>query len=509
MKQAVKIFCSYSHKDEELKNELENHLSILRRIGLIKVWTDRKILPGEYWQKRINGEIEKSDLILLLISSDFIASDYCFDVEVKKAIEKHEQNESMVVPILVRDCDWEGAPFEHIQGLPTDMKPIISKHWHSKDEGFRNVTSSLKKTIKIIIENKKEEQINEFNNLPPSIEAHRQFITKYIEGELVNKAKQKILELDEDNSWKLAVKRNLVKDYKDYLYKYPNSKYSQEAKKQIKQIKEVKEKVIYQADEKLIALIDKIDSQEIRNQLLKHINIVNKKYRVNKFSPHLNLVFSGNPGTGKTTVARLYAEILKESGILKSSHLVEVMRHNLVGQYVGQTAQKVTSVFREAIGGVLFIDEAYTLSIGSQDSFGQEAVDTLLKLMEDYRGEVCVIFAGYPREIETFLNVNTGIKSRIAQIINFGKVHWEILFEVFKKKIKSQGLTYTEQFIERISQIIKKEWNYKDENFGNFRFVELLIQDVVISFAERCDNNNLDLNEAELELIDIPEKFKN
>ncbi|MFK7903961.1 MAG: toll/interleukin-1 receptor domain-containing protein [Chitinophagales bacterium] len=155
----VKFFYSYSHKDEELRECFENHMSGLKRKGVIEEWHDRKILPGEFWEKSINSNIENADLILFLVSSDFLASDYCYNKEVIKAVERHNNGLCKVVPVILRACDWEGTPFETIQGLPTDMKPIISRHWHDKDEAYTNVVRGIKKTINNIIDKKVKSDI--------------------------------------------------------------------------------------------------------------------------------------------------------------------------------------------------------------------------------------------------------------------------------------------------------------------------------------------------------------
>lgn len=140
-----KIFISYSHKDEPYREELEKHLIMLKRNGFIQTWTDRKILPGQEWSKEISSELEVAEIILLLISSDFLASDYCFDIEVKQAMKQHEQGVSKVVPIILRPCDWHDAPFGILQGLPKDAKPI--KEYTDIDSAFLEVVKGIKKIL--------------------------------------------------------------------------------------------------------------------------------------------------------------------------------------------------------------------------------------------------------------------------------------------------------------------------------------------------------------------------
>ncbi len=119
-RQAVRLFYSYSHKDETLRNELETHLKLLQRQGLIETWHDRQIEAGDEWKQKIDENLERADIILLLISSDFIASDYCYDKEMGRAMERHSQKEARVIPVIVRDVNWRIAPFAELQALPKD-----------------------------------------------------------------------------------------------------------------------------------------------------------------------------------------------------------------------------------------------------------------------------------------------------------------------------------------------------------------------------------------------------
>lgn len=139
---ALSVFISYSHKDESLKDDLVKHLSPLKRLGLVEEWNDRKIAAGTEWDKVISEKLEMANIILLLVSIDFIASAYCYDVELERALERHAKNEAVVVPIVVRNCLWQHTPFAKLQALPKDAKAISS--WTDRDDAFTTVAESIR-----------------------------------------------------------------------------------------------------------------------------------------------------------------------------------------------------------------------------------------------------------------------------------------------------------------------------------------------------------------------------
>jgi hypothetical protein len=141
----VEIFCSYAHEDEEWREKLETHLSLLKRLGLVSFWHDRLIAPGTSWAKTIDAHLETASVILLLVSADFFASDYCYGTEMKRALEREAAEEARVIPILVRPADWRDAPFAHLQALPTDAKPIAS--WRNKDTALADVAAGIRRVI--------------------------------------------------------------------------------------------------------------------------------------------------------------------------------------------------------------------------------------------------------------------------------------------------------------------------------------------------------------------------
>lgn len=214
-------------------------------------------------------------------------------------------------------------------------------------------------------------------------------------------------------------------------------------------------------------------------------------------------VFTGNPGTGKTTVARIMAEIYKDLGILKSGHLVEVDRSKLVAEYVGQTAVKTNKVIDEALDGVLFIDEAYTLA-GEGNDFGKEAIDTLLKRMEDDRKRLVVIVAGYTNEMKKFIDSNPGLQSRFNRYINFPDYTTSEMIQIFEKMAEKYHYVVDESMKSALATYIDTKLNLHEEHFGNARFVRNLFEKCLENQANRIASqaNSNDLSSLKKE--DLP-----
>lgn len=206
--------------------------------------------------------------------------------------------------------------------------------------------------------------------------------------------------------------------------------------------------------------------------------------------PAMHMIFTGNPGTAKTTVARLFAKIMKENDLLSKGNLIEVGRGDLVGKYVGWTAPTIQKKFKEAQGSVLFIDEAYSLVDDRNGSFGDEAINTIVQEMENHRDDVVVIFAGYPDKMEGFLQKNPGLRSRIAYHVPFDDYDTESLCEIAKLIAKQKGLKFTEEAFEKLSGLFNTARSESD--FGNGRYVRNVIEKAKMAQATRLLTMNFD-----------------
>lgn len=280
-------------------------------------------------------------------------------------------------------------------------------------------------------------------------------------------------------------------EYISNTYEKSDLKYIEYRDKLLKTITFNKEIPKFEKDKSIDEVFEELDGLVGLNKVKQALrDLVSLKELKNKASNdlkikdvNLHMVFLGNPGTGKTTVARMVAEILYNLKYIKQNKLIEVSSKDLVAEYVGQTAPKTMAVVQKALGGVLFIDEAYSLASGQGqgNGYNEEAIATLIQAMENHRDNLVVIFAGYTKEMQSFLNTNSGIVSRIGYTLEFEDYTTEELIKIFEQMTKKAGFVVEEKAIKKLEKIIEE---YKDtKNFGNARFVRNVYEKTIIKHA--------------------------
>lgn len=251
--------------------------------------------------------------------------------------------------------------------------------------------------------------------------------------------------------------------------------------------------------EELKSLIGLTEAKKVIDQIISASKVMKIRERMglNTESSSMHMLFSGNPGTAKTTVARLIVQVLKDEDVLKSGKFVECGRQDLVARYVGWTAKTVEEKFREAQGGVLFIDEAYSL-VDDRNSFGAEAINTIIQLMENYRNEVIVIFAGYNEKMQLFLEQNEGLKSRIAFHLDFPDYNADELNDILSLMVNKREYTIDNDALEACHDIFARA--VYEENFGNGRYVRNLLEQTILRQSKRIirESHDCELSKEEI-----------
>ncbi|KEF39965.1 stage V sporulation protein K [Schinkia azotoformans MEV2011] len=232
-----------------------------------------------------------------------------------------------------------------------------------------------------------------------------------------------------------------------------------------------------------------------------YINKVREEHGLQAGSQVLHMLFKGNPGTGKTTVARLIGKLLKEMNALSKGHLIEVERADLVGEYIGHTAQKTRDLIKKAMGGILFVDEAYSLARGGEKDFGKEAIDTLVKNMEDKQNAFILILAGYAKEMDQFLNLNPGLRSRFPLVIEFPDYTVDQLMEIAKKMMTERQYVFSKEAEWKLREQLQNiKYNRSSHVFSNGRYIRNVIEKAVRTQAMRLLMND-SYEKTELETI--------
>ena len=398
-----------------------------------------------------------------------------YDVEEANQIQAaYERNNSIVI-------------MQNIEGLAQKEDSFKNKFASKFDE----LLSKNESQILTIICAKNKEIVDEaFSKNEELLQKYFDFEIKAIEPDIqdayqdvLNKLEEKMQLTDE---FKVQLLDYITGNYSNNNLPYPE--YRDKLCEKIlftKQIPEVaKEKTMEEIFEELNALVGLDKVKSMLHDLVDLIELKNKtKDDLKIKNINLHMVFLGNPGTGKTTVARIVAEMLYNLKYIKQNKLIEVSSKDLVAEYVGQTAPKTNAVVQKALGGVLFVDEAYSLASGSGqgNSFNEEAIATLIQAMENYRDDLVVIFAGYTKEMQDFLNANSGIVSRIGYTVEFEDYTQDELIQIFNQMMEKSGFVVTKEAQSKVKEIIEE---YKDtKNFGNARFVRNIYEKSIVKHA--------------------------
>lgn len=351
--------------------------------------------------------------------------------------------------------------------------------------------------------------IVEFKEEFVSKERAKEFLKRLAKDSEIRTDKKLFAKLEDDKGY-------LAPDLHDLFDDWYNNKLKTTIYPQYKDVTTAKREVIKAAPkgsayDELSRMIGLDEAKKIINQALNYYK-AQKLFAdkgMKKEHPAMHMAFTGNPGTAKTTVARLFAKIMKENNLLSKGNLVEVGRGDLVGKYVGWTAPTIQKKFKEAQGGVLFIDEAYSLVDDRDGSFGDEAINTIVQEMENHRDDVIVIFAGYPDKMEGFLQKNPGLRSRIAYYVPFSDYDTKSLCEIAKLIAKQKGLKFTEEAYDKLSALFNTARTVSD--FGNGRYVRNVIEKAKMAQATRLltmdfdSIGNEDISTIIAEDIELPQ----
>lgn len=446
----------------------------------------------KYQLKIINDDLNKSDELKDFLtqhsdenslgSFDTILQ-YCLLFDISKTynilFEKFGENRMHKLALVVLSASIMGENSQFINELSYDSL-LQMQNGDKLDAIIDNFSGFGKKNnpISISLNNKKELEIFSLPNVLRL--SNSEFIDKYAtflyrlatvlakSDNVINESEEEVLK----TIYKMLNPKNKITSNKD----------------------KIEESKILTIEESLKQLDNLIGLQYVKSEVTSLVNFVNfqkerEKHGLKQNDISYHCVFTGAPGTGKTTVARILASIFRSLEVIDKGHLIETDRSGMIAEYVGQTAVKVDKIVNESLGGVLFIDEAYSLSTGSSEDFGKEAIATLLKRMEDNRDNLIVIVAGYTDKMKDFIDMNPGLKSRFNRFIQFDDYSPTELVSIFKKMCEASDYILKTEVEIILKQEFTKIYETRDDSFGNGRFVRNMFEKTIENLSNRISKS--------------------
>lgn len=416
------------------------------------------IPAGQYFFQHVFENVDKERM------SQYMVHLYRYASAIAKADDTIDARESEILANLMKAKD-----------LTTDGKPLETLVESKRSRKTTKDTSHLDPYIKEVARFVVEEQVGSVSMI------QRKFSIGYNRAGLIMDQLEKLGVVGEAlGSRPRVVLVATIEELEEILNERAETERNTEDNS-------AEREIIMDSQNELHSLIGLSSVKEEVERLTNFIKIMKVREKqglpVSEISYHC--VFTGNPGTGKTTVARILANIYSELGVIKKGHLVETDRSGLVAEYVGQTAVKTNKIIDSALDGVLFIDEAYSLVNGGNNDYGTEAISTLLKRMEDDRKRLVVILAGYGNEMQTFINSNPGLQSRFNRYIDFPDYNTGELLEIYKRNLNKHKYTLSVEAEAFVSAYLSNAVANKDKNFGNARFVRNFFEKTLENQAMR------------------------
>ena len=416
------------------------------------------IPAGQYFFQHVFENVDKE------LMSQYMVHLYRYASAIAKADDTIDARESEILANLMK-----------AKGLTTDGKPLETQVESKRSRKTTKDTSHLDPYIKEVARFVVEEQVGSVSMI------QRKFSIGYNRAGLIMDQLEKLGVVGEAlGSRPRVVLVATIEELEEILNERAETELNTEDNS-------AEGEIIMDSQNELHSLIGLSSVKAEVERLTNFIKIMKVREKqglpVSEISYHC--VFTGNPGTGKTTVARILANIYSELGVIKKGHLVETDRSGLVAEYVGQTAVKTNKIIDSALDGILFIDEAYSLVNGGNNDYGTEAISTLLKRMEDDRKRLVVILAGYGNEMQTFINSNPGLQSRFNRYIDFPDYNAGELLEIYKRNLNKHKYTLSPEAEVFVSNFLAHAVANKDKNFGNARFVRNLFEKTLENQAMR------------------------